>query len=186
MLQHPVFTPIIRRWGMALRVIGISREAMAYDFRALLSDSTLAKLRSALRDDPQQAPVDLIYQALAQGMLTRLHPSGQMAKHLLREGYIHPNSEAIEPADSAHRPLLIKALQTALRRGQLDIGSAPEAAGFTVLGMGKLGAGELNYSSDIDLILLYDRDAAALAGNDQVSRHFVRGARLLVQLMSET
>ncbi|NBU66774.1 MAG: hypothetical protein EBS52_05525 [Betaproteobacteria bacterium] len=122
MLQHPVFTPIIRRWGMALRVIGISREAMAYDFRALLSDSTLAKLRSALRDDPQQAPVDLIYQALAQGMLTRLHPSGQMAKHLLREGYIHPNSEAIEPADSAHRPLLIKALQTALRRGQLDIG----------------------------------------------------------------
>ncbi|NDH64275.1 MAG: bifunctional [glutamine synthetase] adenylyltransferase/[glutamine synthetase]-adenylyl-L-tyrosine phosphorylase, partial [Alphaproteobacteria bacterium] len=44
----------------------------------------------------------------------------------------------------------------------------------------------IGYSSDIDLILLYDRDAAALAGNDQVSRHFVRGARLLVQLMSET
>ena len=42
--------------------------------------------------------------------------------------------------------------------------------------MGKLGAGELNYSSDIDLILLYDRDAPALAGNEQISRHFVRGA----------
>ncbi len=52
--------------------------------------------------------------------------------------------------------------------------------------MGKLGAGELNYSSDIDLILLYDRDAPALAGNEQLSRHFVRAARLLVQLMSET
>ena len=52
--------------------------------------------------------------------------------------------------------------------------------------MGKLGAGELNYSSDIDLILLYDRDAPALAGNEQLSRHFVRGARMLVQLMSET
>ena len=72
------------------------------------------------------------------------------------------------------------------RDGQLDIGNDPEAATFTVLGMGKLGAGELNYSSDIDLILLYDRDAPALAGKDQVSRHFVRGARLLVQLMSET
>ena len=72
------------------------------------------------------------------------------------------------------------------RDGQLAIGTAPEAAAFTVLGMGKLGAGELNYSSDIDLILLYDRDAPALAGNDQISRHFVRGARLLVQLMSET
>ena len=48
------------------------------------------------------------------------------------------------------------------------------------------GAGELNYSSDIDLILLYDRDAPALAGNEHLSRQFVRGARLLVQLMSET
>ncbi len=72
------------------------------------------------------------------------------------------------------------------RDGQLAIGTDPEAAAFTVLGMGKLGAGELNYSSDIDLILLYDRDAPAIAGNDQMARHFVRGARLLVQLMSET
>ena len=72
------------------------------------------------------------------------------------------------------------------RDGQLAIGSDPEAAALTVLGMGKLGAGELNYSSDIDLILLYDRDAPALSGNEQLPRHFVRGARLLVQLMSET
>lgn len=71
------------------------------------------------------------------------------------------------------------------RDGQIGIGDDPQAAAFTVLGMGKLGAGELNYSSDIDLILLYDRDAPALADNEQLSRHFVRGARLLVQLMSE-
>jgi len=72
------------------------------------------------------------------------------------------------------------------RDGQIAIGTDPQAAALTVLGMGKLGAGELNYSSDIDLILLYDRDAAALAGNEQLSRHFVRAARMLVQLMSET
>ena len=48
------------------------------------------------------------------------------------------------------------------RDGQLGIGNDPQAAAFTVLGMGKLGAGELNYSSDIDLILLYDRDAPAV------------------------
>ncbi len=71
------------------------------------------------------------------------------------------------------------------RDGQLAIDGKPDAAAFTVLGMGKLGAGELNYSSDIDLILLYDRDAPALAGNEQLSRHFVRVARTLVQLMSE-
>jgi glutamate-ammonia-ligase adenylyltransferase len=71
------------------------------------------------------------------------------------------------------------------RDGQLALGGDPQAAGFTVLGMGKLGAGELNYSSDIDLILLYDRDAPAIAGNEQISRHFVRASRLLVQLMTE-
>ena len=69
---------------------------------------------------------------------------------------------------------------------RIDLQGNPDAAGLTVLGMGKLGADELNYSSDIDLILLYDREAPALAGNDQMPRHFVRGARLLVQLMSET
>ena len=51
--------------------------------------------------------------------------------------------------------------------------------------MGKLGADELNYSSDIDLILLYDREAPAIAANEQLSRHFVRVSRMLVQLMSE-
>ena len=36
--------------------------------------------------------------------------------------------------------------------------------GFVALAMGKLGAAELNYSSDIDLILLYDGTAAVYAG----------------------
>ncbi len=72
------------------------------------------------------------------------------------------------------------------RDARIELGGDPEAAALTVLGMGKLGAGELNYSSDIDLILLYDRDAPAIAGNDQMPRHFVRCARLLVQLLSET
>ena len=72
------------------------------------------------------------------------------------------------------------------RDGQLPIGNEPDAAALTVLGFGKLGAGELNYSSDIDLILLYDRHAPTIAENEQISRHMVRAARLLVQLMSET
>ena len=71
------------------------------------------------------------------------------------------------------------------RNSQLAIDCDPDAAAFTALGMGKLGAGELNYSSDIDLILLYDRDAPALAGDEQVPQQFVRAARLLVQLLSE-
>jgi glutamate-ammonia-ligase adenylyltransferase len=37
-----------------------------------------------------------------------------------------------------------------------------ECLPFAVIGMGKLGARELNYSSDIDLIFLHDGDNAAM------------------------
>ena len=54
--------------------------------------------------------------------------------------------------------------------------------GLAVLGMGKLGARELNYSSDIDLVLLYDPDAHPGRG-DTLSAVFTRAARALVAMM---
>src|SRR5262249_56940662 len=41
-------------------------------------------------------------------------------------------------------------------------GSRP--AGFVVLGMGKLGGEELNYSSDVDLVYVYERDGSHPGG----------------------
>src|ERR1041384_8047061 len=38
-----------------------------------------------------------------------------------------------------------------------------EGSGLILLAMGKMGAGELNYSSDIDLIVFYDAAAPMLA-----------------------
>ena len=59
----------------------------------------------------------------------------------------------------------------------------PQAgSGFVALGMGKLGAGELNYSSDIDLVLLHDPDSGVYRG-DQPSGFFSRLSRNLVTLM---
>ena len=45
-----------------------------------------------------------------------------------------------------------------------DSANPEEGSGYVVLAMGKMGAFELNYSSDIDLIVLYDADAAPLEG----------------------
>ncbi len=56
------------------------------------------------------------------------------------------------------------------------------ASGLIVLGMGKLGARELNYSSDVDLILLHDPDAGLCAAED-AGAFFTRLARGLVGLM---
>jgi glutamate-ammonia-ligase adenylyltransferase len=60
-----------------------------------------------------------------------------------------------------------------------------KGCGLIVLGMGKLGARELNYSSDIDLIVLYDETKVDYRGRRSVQEFFVRLARDLVRLMEE-
>ncbi len=56
-------------------------------------------------------------------------------------------------------------------------------AGLVVLGMGKLGAGELNYSSDIDLIILYDPAQHTRDAGPGPAAIFTRLVRNLVTLM---
>jgi glutamate-ammonia-ligase adenylyltransferase len=60
-----------------------------------------------------------------------------------------------------------------------------EAAGYIVLGMGKYGAFELNYSSDIDLIVFYDTARIRLRPGLEVQPFFVRVTRDLVRLINE-
>ncbi len=74
------------------------------------------------------------------------------------------------------------------RAGALELPdpAAPErGSGLLVLGMGKLGAHELNYSSDIDLIVLYDQDAVPHTGKRGLQQIFIRLARDLVRMMGE-
>ncbi|WP_244466041.1 bifunctional [glutamine synthetase] adenylyltransferase/[glutamine synthetase]-adenylyl-L-tyrosine phosphorylase [Hyphomicrobium sp. GJ21] len=64
--------------------------------------------------------------------------------------------------------------------------TAPEqGSGYFVLAMGKLGAFELNYSSDIDLIVFFDREKSRLAGSGDLQSFFVRLTRDLVVLLDE-
>ncbi len=58
-------------------------------------------------------------------------------------------------------------------------------SGLIILGMGKLGARELNYSSDIDLIVLFDQDTVPFTGDGGLQHLFTRLARNLVALMDE-
>ncbi|MEO5346501.1 MAG: bifunctional [glutamate--ammonia ligase]-adenylyl-L-tyrosine phosphorylase/[glutamate--ammonia-ligase] adenylyltransferase [Magnetococcus sp. YQC-9] len=61
-------------------------------------------------------------------------------------------------------------------------------ARFVVLGMGKLGARELNFSSDIDLIYLYDDDRGGCEGGRPISikEFFNRLGRELIRLLGES
>jgi [glutamine synthetase] adenylyltransferase / [glutamine synthetase]-adenylyl-L-tyrosine phosphorylase len=63
-----------------------------------------------------------------------------------------------------------------------------QPARMTVLALGKLGGQELNYSSDIDLIFLYDHDgetAGGEAGAISNPEYFVRLAQATLKMLSE-
>ncbi len=57
--------------------------------------------------------------------------------------------------------------------------------GYVILAMGKHGACELNYSSDVDLIVLYDADTPCLPPDAEVAKFFVRLTQRLVSLLQE-
>lgn len=56
--------------------------------------------------------------------------------------------------------------------------------GLFALAMGKMGAGELNYSSDIDLILLFDLEVLPIQGM-RVKEAMTRVARTVVRVLEE-
>ncbi|HEY7458053.1 MAG TPA: bifunctional [glutamine synthetase] adenylyltransferase/[glutamine synthetase]-adenylyl-L-tyrosine phosphorylase [Xanthobacteraceae bacterium] len=91
-----------------------------------------------------------------------------------------------EVADTAIDAAVCYLLRQAHTAGKIRLDPARPGtnSGYFVLGMGKLGAGELNYSSDIDLIVLYDRTAPLERGLDP-SPFFVRLARDLVRILQD-
>ena len=79
-------------------------------------------------------------------------------------------------------------LRDAARAGKLALKDAAEpekGSGWIFLGMGKLGAGELNYSSDIDMIVLFDPWAGVLADVHEGVETFSRLTRRLVRIMQD-
>ena len=55
---------------------------------------------------------------------------------------------------------------------------------FAIIGMGKLGGYELNFSSDIDLIFVYSDDAKTDTGTEN-SEYFARFCEFIIKAMSE-
>jgi len=78
-------------------------------------------------------------------------------------------------------------LRQAARAGRLSVdpGDPMHNCGLAVLGLGKLGGRELNYSSDVDLVCLYDPDSPALRGREGAQTLYVRIVRDLVRLLQQ-
>ena len=92
--------------------------------------------------------------------------------------------------------LAVASVQAALRfllrqevaRGRIaatDPDNPEQGSGLIVLAMGKMGAGELNYSSDIDLIVFFDPAATSLLADIEPAPFFVRVTQSLARLLQQ-
>jgi glutamate-ammonia-ligase adenylyltransferase len=130
--------------------------------------------------------------AEAMRLLRRMKSDAALLVALADIGGAWPVTDVIrrltELADMSVSAAVDYLLADAERRGRLKLPNPirpSEKSGYFVLAMGKMGAGELNYSSDIDLIVFYDAACPALAPGTEPAAFYVRLTRGLVKLLQE-
>jgi glutamate-ammonia-ligase adenylyltransferase len=162
-----------------------------------------ARLLTLLQSDPDLRLEDILAGAAADAAMTRDEP-GVMA--LLRRlkaeaallialadvGGVWPVMQVTAAltrlADTAVGLAVRHLLGEAAASGVLipeDPRRPEHGSGYFVLAMGKMGACELNYSSDIDLIVFYDIPASTAAPGTELAPFYVRLTRRLVKLLTE-
>src|SRR5215813_3118361 len=123
-------------------------------------------------------------------VLRRMKAEGALLIALADIGGVWPVTRVVDLqtmlADAAIGAAVDHLLEDAQRSGKLkgcEHGPRAQGSGYIVLAMGKMGARELNYSSDIDLIVFYD--PAALVAATEPAAFYVRLTRMLVKLLQE-
>ncbi|WP_338698725.1 bifunctional [glutamine synthetase] adenylyltransferase/[glutamine synthetase]-adenylyl-L-tyrosine phosphorylase [Bradyrhizobium sp. 26S5] len=192
LLEQPFARDILR--GIA--------EFSPYLFELARSDA--ARLIRILSCDPESHLADLIEttsrEVLAAGseadvmhLLRRMKAEAALMIALCDIGGVWP----VMRVTAALTDIAVTSVQSALRylfrqeiaRGRMTAVDPehPEAgSGLIVLAMGKMGAGELNYSSDIDLIVFFDRAVAtSLAEDIEPQPFYVRVTQAMARMLQQ-
>ncbi len=181
-------------------LLGIA-EASPYLFDLVRADS--ARTIRLLESEPEARLARLIEQtcrdvsaasseADVMALLRRMKSEAALLIALCDIGGVWP----VMRVTAALTDLAVASVQSALRyvlwqeaaRGRLlppNLDSPEDKSGLIVLAMGKMGAGELNYSSDIDLIVFFDSEAPALAPDVEPQTFFVRVTQALSRLLQQ-
>ncbi|HAR25564.1 MAG TPA: bifunctional glutamine-synthetase adenylyltransferase/deadenyltransferase, partial [Bradyrhizobium sp.] len=191
LLEHPFARDILR--GIA--------EFSPYLFELARADA--GRLIRILSCDPESHLAGLIETAsrdvLAAGseadvmvLLRRMKAEAALMIALCDIGGVWP----VMRVTAALTDIAVNSVQSALRylfrqevaRGRMTAADPehPEVgSGLIVLAMGKMGAGELNYSSDIDLIVFFDRTATSLAEDIEPQPFFVRVTQAMARMLQQ-
>ena len=181
-------------------LLGIA-EFSPYLFDLIRADAV--RLVRLLRCDPESHLAGLIEatsrEVFAAGseadvmrLLRRMKSEAALMTALCDIGGVWP----VMQVTTALTDIAVTSVQTALRyllrqeavRGRLapeDAEHPEQGCGLFVLAMGKMGAGELNYSSDIDLIVFFDPEATNLVPDIEPQPFFVRVTQGLARLLQQ-
>ena len=199
--QAAEFEDLLTRFPLGRRIFASVAEASPYLFELVRTDAPRA-LR-LLRCDPDQHLAQLIEgarhrvwtassEALAMQSLRGLKAEAALLIALCDIGSVWPVMQVTrgltELAVAAVQSSLQFLLQQEAVRGRMlppNPDRPEEGSGLIVLAMGKMGAGELNFSSDIDLIVFYDAEANSLAPDVEPQQFFIRVAQGLSRMLQQ-
>jgi glutamate-ammonia-ligase adenylyltransferase len=94
-------------------------------------------------------------------------------------------TELAEAGVAASIDHLLLAAHHAGKLALRDEAHPSQGSGVIILGMGKLGGRELNYSSDIDIVVFYEPEAAILVDPEDGSDTFSRILRRFIRIMQD-
>jgi glutamate-ammonia-ligase adenylyltransferase len=199
--QAGALRAIVDQYPYARAILLAVAEASPYLFDLLRADA--ARALRVLQSDPAAALRDLIArggervaaasnEADVMIALRRVKSEAALMIALCDIGGVWP----VMRVTRALTDLATTSVQAAIRflltqeagRGRLlppDPDRPEDGSGLIVFAMGKMGAGELNYSSDIDLIVFFDLEAHALPEDIEPNTFFVRIAQGLSRLLQQ-
>jgi glutamate-ammonia-ligase adenylyltransferase len=143
----------------------------------------LARLRSDIDEADEATAMTLLRRARAENAL--LVALADLSGAWQCSEVTAALSAFAETAISCAMRVLLRSAAAAGRLTLADPENPERGCGLTLIGMGKLGAGELNYSSDVDLIAFHDPDIAPLAEGVEPIRFWTRLVQGLVKLLNE-
>jgi [glutamine synthetase] adenylyltransferase / [glutamine synthetase]-adenylyl-L-tyrosine phosphorylase len=189
---------LLRRNPALARVLGGIAEAAPYLWNAV--EAKPARLLRLLGADPAHSLAALVQKTEAAAAGARSQPE---LMRILREFKLEAAllialadiggvwalpriTEALtRAADIAVVLTVNHLLKDAVRQKKIksaDLNNPQSGCGYIVLAMGKMGAGELNFSSDIDLMVFFDA-GVSLADNIELAPFFVGLTRDLIKIL---
>lgn len=164
------YSPFVRRSLKAMLPMGDDKERQALFEKVCAVSWTKEAIRARLAGIDDAEALGLVLRKLRREIVVGLagrNASGQC-------GYEEVVSVMTSFAEAALSTMVAVQAKTLAARHGVPYGESGIPQDLLVVGMGKLGGGELNVSSDIDLVFLYGED-----GETRATPEFPRATRFL-------